>query len=53
MLLYCIVIFLDTNARFSRGQGVMAERELGSYYGLRLEKAFIVCQGCYVIIYIT
>ena len=53
MLLYCFVIFLDINARYSWGQGVMAERELGSYYGLELEKAFIVCQICFVVIDIT
>ena len=53
MLLYCFVIFLDINARYFRGQGVMAERELGSYYGLGLEKALIVCQGCFVVIDIT
>ena len=48
MLLYCFVIFLDITARYSRGHGVMVERELGSYYyGRGLEKAFIVCQGCY------
>ena len=53
MLLYCFVIFLDINARYSGGQGVMAERELGSYYELGLEKAFIACQSCFVVIDIT